>query len=359
MSISNNDLFANRIRLTPESTDATTNTITASGAGNNAGYGGEPGEPNHDGRSLPLASAWWTWPAPASGTTTIDTTGSGNNPGLSFSFDTTLAVYTGSTIGGPTIASNDDFNGFFSRVQFDAVVGVPYQIAVDTYFGAFGQPIKVNLSQTLTFSQSGTLVADNLYGSGANDVMRGLAGNDNLYGNGGNDALFGGAGNDQLFGGAGNDYLDGGSGNDMIYGNSSNDTLLGGEGNDTLYSGGNGREILANGGKSLLLGGSGDDLIYGNDGDFIDSGSGNDTVYVGSSRGNAKIVLADRPGYLRVNARIDSGAGQFVLDGALTFGQLSFTDTSDGVRITASSGDLLAIVSWQQAGIVGQASNFV
>jgi serralysin len=347
MTQSNNDLFANRIRLTPESTDATTSVITASGTGNNAGYGGESGEPNHANLSLPLASAWWTWTAPASGTTTIDTIGSGNTPGLSFSFDTTLAVYTGSTIGGPTIASNDDFNGLFSRVQFDATAGVPYQIAVDTYFGAFGQPIKLNLSQTLTFSQSGTLVADNLYGSGANDVMRGLAGNDNLYGNGGNDALFGGAGNDQLYGSNGNDYLDGGSDADTLYGNGGNDTLLGGGGNDLIFGGS---------GSDLILGGSGNDIIYSNGGaDYIDSGSGNDTVWVNSA---STVLLGDRTGYTQINGA-QVGQTKFALEGSLTFGQLSFADSADGVRITASSGDLLAIVAWQQAGTIGQASNFV
>jgi serralysin len=347
MTQSNNDLFANRIRLTPVSTDATTDVITASGSGNNSGYGGEPGEPNHAGLSLPLASAWWTWTAPASGTMTIDTVGSGNTPGLSFSFDTTLAVYTGSTIGGPAIAGNDDFSDFFSRVQFDAMAGVPYQIAVDTFLDRQGQPIKLNLSQTLSFSQSGTSAVDNLYGSGVNDVMRGLAGNDNLYGNGGNDALFGGAGNDQLYGANGNDYLDGGSDADTLYGNGGNDTLIGGGGDDLIY-GGNGSD--------LILGGAGNDVIYSNGGaDYIDSGSGNDTVWV---NGASTLLLGDRIGYTQINGA-QVGQTKFALEGALTFGQLSFSDSTDGVRITASSGDLLAIVAWQQASTIGQASNFV
>src|SRR5262249_62112666 len=66
-----------------------------------------PGEPNHAGNPGG-ASVWWTWTAPVSGPTIIDTAGS--------SFNTLLAVYTG-TVAFPSpltltnLASNDDYNG--------------------------------------------------------------------------------------------------------------------------------------------------------------------------------------------------------------------------------------------------------
>jgi serralysin len=379
----NNDLFSNRIFLTPQSTDAVTNVITASGTGNNFGYGGETGEPNHAGLSGSLTSAWWTWTAPASGTVTIDTNGSGNNPLNNGGFDTTLGVYTGVAVNGlTTIAGNDDFNGLWSRVQFNPIAGNSYQIAVDTFSNNSGQPIKLNLSQTLTFTQSGTANTDFLNGSGANDVMRGLGGNDFLNGNGGNDALFGGAGNDQVNGGNGNDYLDGGSGDDRVNGNGGNDTILGGAGNDVLagasgndyIDGGTGNDtIYGNGGTDILIGGDGNDLIYGasgkdtilggngNDtifsnggGDYIDSGAGSDTVWLG---GAATVVLSAGLGEDAVK-NFQVGQNKFQLDG-LTFGQLSFTNSADGVRITGPGSDLLAVVAWQQASVIGQASNFV
>ncbi|MDB6149846.1 MAG: peptidase and in kexin sedolisin [Chthoniobacter sp.] len=92
----------------------------------------EPGEPNHasnrGGRSV-----WWTWTAPASGPVTVKTLGS--------SFDTLLAIYTGSSLGGLTsIISNDDAasGGLTSEVTFTATAGVAYQIAVDGYNDASG-----------------------------------------------------------------------------------------------------------------------------------------------------------------------------------------------------------------------------
>ncbi|MBD2093191.1 hypothetical protein H6F67_25435 [Microcoleus sp. FACHB-1515] len=346
MSTSNNDLFANRILLTPQSTDALTPVVTATGTGNNFGYGGEPGEPNHAGVSVPLASAWWTWTAPAAGQVTIDTNGSGNNPANTFGFDTTLGVYTGGAVNSlTTIASNDDFNGFLSLVQFNANAGATYQIAVDTFLDRSGQPIRLNLTQSLTFTQSGTAGADFLNGSGANDVIRGLGGNDTINGNGGTDALFGGAGNDTVAGTSGKDYIDGGSGNDTLFGNGGLDTLVGGGGNDAIY-GASGRDII--------FAGDGDDTIYSNGGgDLIDSGSGTDTVWLG---GAANIVLRGSSGFDAIK-NFQVGQNKFHLDG-ITFAQLSFSNSAEGVRIVGPGNDLLAVVAWQQASVIGQASNF-
>lgn len=346
----NNDLFANRIPVTPQSTDAVTTVITALGTGNNLGYGGEVGEPNHAGVSAPLGSAWWTWTAPVTGIVTINTNGSGNinnsNVNDNFRFDTTLGVYTGTSITGLLpIASNDDTLGFFSQVQFNAVAGTSYQIAVDTYLGRDGQPITLNLSQAVAFTQTGNASSNFLTGSGANDVIRGLEGNDTIYGNGGNDALFGGAGMDLLAGTSGNDYIDGGTGNDTIYGNDGINTLIGGAGDDLIY-GGNGRDAI--------FGGDGNDTIYSNGGgDYIDSGSGHDTVWLG---GAANVVLRGGEGFDVVN-NFQVGQNKFLLD-HITFGQLSFANTNGSVSVTGPGNDLLAIVVGQQASVIGQAANF-
>jgi len=116
------DLFADRGLLL-----GYTNFVT----GNNSNYAKEAGEPNHAGLLGPH-TAWITWLSPGSGTCTMDTFGS--------SFDTVLAVYTGSALTGLTpIASNDDAVGFpvtQSRVQFQAVAGTSYQVVVNG-FGAF------------------------------------------------------------------------------------------------------------------------------------------------------------------------------------------------------------------------------
>lgn len=122
-----NDAFANREVL---------NTLVASG--DNLNFTAEPGEPDHAGRSAPVRSAWWTWTASASGSVTLDTRNS--------DFDTTLAVYQGSSLGGLTeVAANDDAIGTQSRVVFTASQGVTYQIAVAGWRGQQGN-IRLNIS---------------------------------------------------------------------------------------------------------------------------------------------------------------------------------------------------------------------
>ncbi len=117
-----NDLFTNRIAIT-----GTYNTVN----GANVGATKETGEPNHAGNSGGK-SVWWTWTAPGSGLVTITTDGS--------SFDTTLAVYTGTAVGSLILMNEDDDGGegWCSRVVFNAIAGTTYQIAVDGFGGASG-----------------------------------------------------------------------------------------------------------------------------------------------------------------------------------------------------------------------------
>jgi hypothetical protein len=116
-----NDNFSSRIIL--NGTSVNTN-------GNNNCASREAGEPNHAG-NIGGKSHWWSWAAPASGPVTITTCGS--------AFDTLLAVYTGTSISGLTLVTNNNDNvicgagSVQSQVQFNAVSATTYQIAVDGY----------------------------------------------------------------------------------------------------------------------------------------------------------------------------------------------------------------------------------
>lgn len=92
----------------------------------------ETGEPAHAG-SPARRSLWWKWTPSGFGRMTIDTRGS--------SFDTVLAVYTGSALNRLTaVASNNNVHPLltYSRVQFPVVRGTTYYIAVDGVNGASG-----------------------------------------------------------------------------------------------------------------------------------------------------------------------------------------------------------------------------
>ena len=95
----------------------------------------EVNEPSHDPENNPGGrSIWYRWTAPSNGTATFTTAGS--------NFDTLLAVYTGSSINTLSpVEKNDDVDlGVIttSFVDFPAVAGTTYQIAVDGYNGAQG-----------------------------------------------------------------------------------------------------------------------------------------------------------------------------------------------------------------------------
>ncbi len=115
-----NDDFAERVSLAGQ-----TNQVTAS----NLGATKEPGEPNHGGNAGGR-SVWWTWTAHLTGPVLVSTRNS--------TFDTALAVYTGTTLASlALVAENDDANpadpAAGSVVLFAGVAGQTYQIAVDGY----------------------------------------------------------------------------------------------------------------------------------------------------------------------------------------------------------------------------------
>jgi hypothetical protein len=103
-------------------------------AGTTLGATKEAGEPNHAGNAGGR-SIWYTWTAPETGTFVFQTFGS--------SFDTLLAVYTGTDVGALTeVASSDDDVGLEStrsRVAFVATDGTFYAVAVDGFGGKAGR----------------------------------------------------------------------------------------------------------------------------------------------------------------------------------------------------------------------------
>lgn len=122
VALPTNDLFANAIVLS--GSQGTTN-------GTNLRATKEIGEPNHA-ANTGGASIWYNWTAPSSGSVIIDTAGS--------SFQTLLAVYTGSSVSSLTSVASDNgsLGNGASRVIFSAISGTTYRIAVDGNNGTMG-----------------------------------------------------------------------------------------------------------------------------------------------------------------------------------------------------------------------------
>lgn len=151
-----NNLFAQRATLTGSS---------GTQSGYNVAATKESGEQNHAG-NIGGASVWWRWVAPAAGQFSLNTQTS--------TFDTLLAVYTGSAVNGLTlVAANDDVSSsvLTSGVLFQAAAGVEYQIAVDGFDGDVGDitlnwnlntTANANLSLTGTSTPSSVTQGDNI-----------------------------------------------------------------------------------------------------------------------------------------------------------------------------------------------------
>lgn len=124
------------------------NSGTVNGA--NVGATKEISESNHA-TNPGGKSVWYQWTAPSSGVWQFETLGS--------SFDTLLAVYTGTSVSNLTqIAANDDIPGAtntISRLSFAAVAGTNYRIVVDGFnsSGTGGENAAAG-TVTLTWSNS-------------------------------------------------------------------------------------------------------------------------------------------------------------------------------------------------------------
>ena len=152
-----NDDFATRAQLSGA------NVLVRS---SNVGATREAGEPNHAGVTG-SGSLWWTWTAPSTSTVTFDTSGS--------TYDTALAIYTGSGLGSlQVVGANDDTapGTVTSSVTLSVVAGTTYQIAIDGKNGTSGltvlriasRPDNDNFSSAETVNGTGVSVtASNLY----------------------------------------------------------------------------------------------------------------------------------------------------------------------------------------------------
>lgn len=106
-----NDDFANAQTLS---------TATGSVNGTSVDATRESGEPNHGGL-VGTSSVWYKWTAPGNGHALLD---------LTPSFQSAMAVYTGSAVGALARINNSDE----SHLTFDMVGGTTYNIAVDGFY---------------------------------------------------------------------------------------------------------------------------------------------------------------------------------------------------------------------------------
>ncbi len=134
----------------------------ASLSGTNVGATKEAGEPNHA-NNAGGESVWYKWTAPSNGKMTVDTRGS--TTASNTMLDTTLGVYTGSSVGGLTQigTGNDDEDpaGGISTSKFGpftVTAGTTYRIAVDGYNnGTATAEGNVSLNAAFTPAPSDTL----------------------------------------------------------------------------------------------------------------------------------------------------------------------------------------------------------
>jgi hypothetical protein len=119
-----NDAFANRLVIVGDAGDSPCIGIASATT--------EGGEPTGSALSNGIhQTLWFEWVAPGSGSVTFDTE-------LSYPIDTTLAVWTGGSLGALVeVASDDDSGsvGSTSKVTFTAVSGTSYKIQLGTYDG--------------------------------------------------------------------------------------------------------------------------------------------------------------------------------------------------------------------------------
>lgn len=260
--------------------------------GSNVNATKQSSEPYHAG-SYGGSSVWYSWTASTTGATKFETTGS--------NFDTLLAVYTGVTLSGlSAVASNDDCAGSdigTSCLDFNAVAGTTYKIAVDGYNYTQGS-IKLQLGTPPGCDITGTEGADVLTGTSADESICGLGGDDVIKGQGGNDTIVGGDGVDIV------SYLDAttgvianlttgtatGQGTDTLQGIES---ITGSAHNDKLDGDAGANALRGVGGSDGVWGQAGNDQVYGGDGvDTVGPGIGDDTADGGIGADTAHFAKA-------------------------------------------------------------------
>jgi Ca2+-binding RTX toxin-like protein len=317
-----NDDFANAIDL---STPGPLPVIAIQGT--TKGSINEPGEPDHAGVSGfggLYRSVWYTWTAPTTGTVGISLAGP------TFIYDTTVGVYTGDTLAVLTeVASNDDLLLGIQRqsyVEFQAMAGTTYRIAVSGWAGGYGDfnlallnsaaPGVAAIGETLyaVGSASGDRVTVRARGRGEVVVesrLNGVPSTQSLsspvtfvqaYMFGGDDTLISetistpvlavmGAGSDTARTGAGNDFVSAGAGNNIIATGDGDNVIVSGDGDDILKTGAGNDFVSDAGGDNQIDTGDGNDTVdtqFGNDDirtgagdDFVIDRGGNNTITTG------------------------------------------------------------------------------
>lgn len=282
----------------------------------------EPGEPG------PFSidnGVWWKWTPATTGTATISTEDGG---GFVTTFDTTLAVYTGATIGSLVNIAADDDSGTGSRssVTFPVNGGTTYAIKVDG-FAATNGLLNLHIQngpppqcQGVPATRVGTAGNDSIIGTAGNDVIVAGAGNDSINGGGGNDRICGDAGNDSINGSTGDDLVFGGSGSDVISGSDGNDTLLGNPGGGSNDDAGD-----------TISGGAGNDHLdgwFGND--SLRGGPGND--HLRGEAGTDNITYSDSPSGVTVSLVSNTATGGAGSDTIVAVENVIATPFADNVR---------------------------
>ena len=292
----------------------------------------EPGEPG------PFSldnGIWYSWTPAVTGTATISTEDNGGNV---TTFDTTLAVYTGNTLGSLQVHAFDDDSGtgLRSLVVVPVQGGTTYRIKVDG-FGAANGLLNLHLENGPAPTCGG--VTATLVGGVSGDAINGTAGNDVVVSGGGNDTIDTGDGNDRVCSEAGADEINAGNGDDFVLAGPDADTVRGQADNDTLVGNAGGGDtndvgdtIVGGPGNDFLDGWVGDDVLVGGPGD--DQLRGEAGVDLVSYACSAAGVTAD----LTANTATGEGSDTFVLVENLTGS--AFADRFDG------SADPNVLIGW-------------
>jgi Ca2+-binding RTX toxin-like protein len=119
-----------------------------------------------------------------------------------------------------------------------------------------------------------------IWGSNADDTIRGTKGPDVIHGGDGNDTIRGGNGEDIVCGGAGDDTLYGNNGLDILWGEDGADVLYGGIHTDGVFGGDGDDEVRPQAGHDYGYGGYGADALDGFFGhDRLEGGPGDDDAW--------------------------------------------------------------------------------
>jgi Ca2+-binding RTX toxin-like protein len=241
--------------------------------------------------------------------------------------------------------------------DLDGVTDASFKLEGD--FADFDVSLKVANGNTVFRVIERAVSKYDIYGTSADETVKGTAGADRLGGLDGNDKLVGNRGKDVLYGGDGNDRLVGGKGTDELFGGRGSDVYVisditdkvfeyAGQGKDTVLSWVDytltvnvenltlkGRNSISGTGNSL------DNLIVGNDQNNTLSGlAGDDTI---KGKGG--------------DDQISGGSGDDALIGGAGFDYADYANAAASVDVnlltgTATGGDGIDTLS-ELEGIIG------